>query len=113
MKKQSSAASHAATQSPVRQRRSTLANFVLVLRHFRARDLGKAKYGSADKWLELLLERVKPGELIPLPDGTNARVNDLYASTNKVYRAHVSPRYELEIVKEKKPAGEKRTAKGE
>jgi argininosuccinate synthase len=40
---------------------------------------------------------MKVGEAVPLPGGKQAKLVDLYAGQNKVYRSHGIGRFEIEI----------------
>ena len=67
----------------------------MALKHLRALEAGKRAYQRAERLLDKILERAKVGESFALPDGDEAIVKDLYAETNRVYRAHGITRYEV------------------
>lgn len=72
----------------------------LVQKHLRLRESGKRAYKRAENALDEIVERGKAGEEIPLPGGKKAVIKDLYATANKVFRAHGIGRYEIEVVEE-------------
>jgi len=79
-----------------------------IAKHKRALELGRKHYGRADALMEGLLPEltekceacggVRPkADPVILPGGKKARLTDLYAEKNKVYRAHGIGRYDLEV----------------
>lgn len=74
-----------------------------VRKYFKAREAGSRGYKKSDEILADLLERLKPGDTIPMGDGQVARLKDNYLDkdgkqVNKIYRSHGMAKYELEIV---------------
>lgn len=67
-----------------------------VAKYFRMKANAKRAYQRADKLLDELVKATAPGEKITLPDGDTAVVKDVYAESNRVFRAHGIGRYELE-----------------
>jgi len=70
-------------------------------RHFKAREDGKDGYARADRLLkEMRAAGLKPGDEITIDAaGNKARLDDLYAGSDKVFRAHGIGRFELSFVK--------------
>lgn len=68
-----------------------------IAKHKRALELGKKHYGRADRLLESILPEMPVGERVPLPGGKSAKLVDLFAEKNKVFRAHGIGRYELQV----------------
>jgi hypothetical protein len=68
---------------------------------FRARDEGKDAYARADRLLrEMRQAGLKPGDAVPInAAGDRVRLQDLYADSDKVFRAHGIGRFELVIDK--------------
>lgn len=63
----------------------------------RARELGRRHYAKSDRLLGEIRKQVQIGEEIALPGGKKAVVEDLYASSDKVFRSHGIGRYELKV----------------
>jgi hypothetical protein len=63
----------------------------------RARELGRRRYAQSDRLLGEIRKLVAIGQEIDLPGGKKAVVEDLYASSDKVFRAHGIGRYELKV----------------
>ena len=72
-----------------------------VRKYFRARDAGRAGYATADYFFDqILADGLKPGEEVVInAAGDKVLLKDLYATANKVFRAHGIGRFELELVK--------------
>lgn len=71
-------------------------------KHFRHLELGKEQYAAAAALLVRIREDLKPGQEIPLnAAGDKVVLDDLYANTDKVFRAHGIGRYELRVLKPK------------
>jgi hypothetical protein len=68
-----------------------------LLRH---RDRGKEQYAAADKLLRQMRDAgMKPGDTITInAGGDQVLLEDLYADTDKVFRAHGIGRFELSVV---------------
>ncbi len=69
----------------------------LIVAHLKARDLGRIWYGRADRALEDIAKRLKPGKEVVLPNGDKAVLKDNFADTNKVFRHHGIARFEIDV----------------
>ena len=70
-------------------------------RLIRAREEGRNGYALADRLLKEIREKgMKPGDKVVINSaGDKVVLRDLYAESDKVFRAHGIGRFELEIVK--------------
>jgi hypothetical protein len=69
-------------------------------KHFRHLDQGKEHYAAASALLQQIRQDLKPGQEIPLnAAGDKVVLEDLYAATDKVFRAHGIGRFELRVLK--------------
>lgn len=70
---------------------------------FRARDRGKDGYAESDKILrEMRALGMKPGDAVVInAAGDKAVLDDNYAASDKVFRAHGISRYEVRLEKAK------------
>jgi hypothetical protein len=69
----------------------------LVTALLRARELGRRNYAKSDRLLGEIRKQVEVGKEIELPGGKKAVVEDLYATSDKVFRSHGIGRYELKV----------------
>jgi hypothetical protein len=69
--------------------------------YLRARDAGKNGYAQADRiFSEIRANGMKPGdEVVINAAGDKVVLKDLYATADKVFRAHGIGRFELDLVK--------------
>lgn len=71
-------------------------------KHFRHLEQGKEHYQAAATLLRKIREELQPGQEIPLnAAGDKVVLDDLYAESDKVFRAHGIGRFELRMVKAK------------
>lgn len=67
--------------------------------YFAAKEAGKLSYRKADSLMEIIANKLKPGDEIDLGNGTKARFIDPFAGKGHVWVHAAAHRWELEIVK--------------
>lgn len=69
----------------------------LITRYLHARRLGKKHYDRATRLLEVILLTMSPTDVVHLAPLRTAKLIDLYANTNKVFRSHGIGRFEIVV----------------
>ena len=85
------------TRRPLNAPPSPLELPALITRYLHARRLGKRHYDRATRLLEVILLTMNPGDVVHLAPLRTATLTDLYATSNKVFRSHGIPRFEIVV----------------